>query len=88
MPESELGSLDEKLCYYPRLHRAKNPKLVDIAPVIVPPLAEKEFEIDFLKRTWRFVYRAVSNATANSTSSGTRHPGRTNLRVSFSDGLS
>lgn len=63
VPESELGSLDERLCYYPRFDRAKNPKLVDIAPVIVPPLAEKEFEIDFLKRTWRFVYRAVSNAT-------------------------
>ena len=28
----------------------------------MPPVAEKEFEIDFLKRTWRFVYRAVSNA--------------------------
>jgi hypothetical protein len=60
---SELGSLDKALCYYPRFDRAKNPKLVDVAPTIVPPVAEKEFEIEFLKRTWRFVYRAVSNAT-------------------------
>jgi hypothetical protein len=61
--QSELGSLDKKLCYYPRFDRAKHPKLVDIPPIIVPPLAEKDFKIDFLKRTWRFVYRAVSNAT-------------------------
>lgn len=31
--------------------------------MIVPPVAEKEFEVDFLRRTWRFVYRAVSDAT-------------------------
>lgn len=60
---SEIGSLDKRVCYYPRFDRAKNPKLVDIPPMIVPPVTEKEFEIDFLKRTWRFVYRAVSNAT-------------------------
>ena len=63
MSYQETGSLDAQLCYYPRFDRAKNPKLVDIPPVIVPPLSEKEFDLGFLKRTWRFVYRAVSNAT-------------------------
>lgn len=62
VPPSALGSLDTELCYYPRFDRAKNPKLVDVPPIIVPPVAEKEFAIDFLKRTWRFVYRAISNA--------------------------
>ena len=60
---SQIGSLDQKLCYYPLFDRAANPTLVDIPPMIVPPVAEKDFAVDFLKRTWRFVYRAVSNAT-------------------------
>jgi len=60
---SQIGILDEKLCYYPRFNRAENPKLSDIPPAIVPPLADKQFELDFFKRTWRHVYKAVSDAT-------------------------
>jgi hypothetical protein len=61
--ESQVGNLDDTLCYYPRFDRAENPQLAKIPPVIVPPIATKEFEFDFLKRTWRFIYRAVSDAT-------------------------
>jgi hypothetical protein len=61
--EAKVGKLDDELCYYPRFNRAEHPKLEKVPPVIVPPVAMKEFEFDFLKRTWRFVYRAVSDAT-------------------------
>jgi hypothetical protein len=59
---TKLGILDSDLCYYPRFNRADHPELAKIPPVIVPPVASKEFKFDFLKRTWRFVYRAVSDA--------------------------
>jgi hypothetical protein len=61
--ERKVEALDSTLCYYPRFNFAANPELADIAPVIVPPVADKEFSYEFLKRTWRFVYRAVSDAT-------------------------
>ncbi len=63
VPERELGKLDSELYYYPRFNRAEHPKLKQVPPVIVPPVALKQFELDFLKRTWRYVYRAVSDAT-------------------------
>lgn len=63
VPESKVGRLDHTLCYYPRFNRANYPELLGVAPVIVPPIATKEFESDFLKRVWRHVYRAVSDAT-------------------------
>jgi hypothetical protein len=62
--ESELGKLDEQLCYYPRFNLSEHPKLAEISPVIVPPIAEKDFDdIKFLKRTWRHIFRAVTDAT-------------------------
>ncbi len=61
--DADIGNLDDTLCYYPRFDRAKHPELVEVPPVIVPPIATKQFEFDFLKRTWRFAYRAVSDAT-------------------------
>ena len=61
--ERKVGKLDDELCYYPRFNGAEHPKLEEVPPVIVPPVALKEFEFDFLNRTWRFVYRAVSDAT-------------------------
>jgi hypothetical protein len=60
--DSHVGSFDRVLCYYPRFDRAENPELIEVPPVIVAPVADKEFKYDFLKRTWRFVYRAVSDA--------------------------
>ena len=63
VPEKKVGRLDDELYYYPRFNRAEHPKLKEVPPVIVPPVALKEFGFDFLKRTWRFVYRAVSDAT-------------------------
>jgi hypothetical protein len=59
----EVGNLDSELCYYPKFDRAKHPQLAQIPPVIVPPVASKEFKFGYLKRTWRFVFRAVSDAT-------------------------
>ena len=61
--KAKLGILDSELCYYPRFDRAAIPKLAEIPPLIVPPVASKEFKFEFLKRTWRFVFRAVSDAT-------------------------
>jgi hypothetical protein len=61
--ERKIEALDTTLCYYPRFNFAGNPELARIAPVIVPPVADKKFRYEFLKRTWRFVYRAVSDAT-------------------------
>jgi hypothetical protein len=63
VPEKEMGKLDDQLYYYPRFNRAEHPSLKQVPPLIVPPVALKEFEFDFLKRTWRFVYRAISDAT-------------------------
>jgi hypothetical protein len=61
--KSDIGILDDDLCYYPRFNRAENPRLAEMPPVIIPPVAEKEFEFPFLKRTWRYVFRAVTDAT-------------------------
>lgn len=63
VPERKLGTLDAQICYYPRFDRGEHPKLAEVPPLIVPPVATKEFEFKFLRRTWRFVYRAVTNAT-------------------------
>lgn len=60
--EAEVGNLDSELCYYPKFDRADNSDLARILPVIVPPVASKEFKFEYLKRTWRFVFRAVSDA--------------------------
>lgn len=63
VPEKKFGTLDDQLFYYPRFNRAQHPSLMQVPPSIVPPVALKEFEFAFLKRTWRFVYRAISDAT-------------------------
>lgn len=55
--------LDDVLCYYPEFNRASNPKLAQVAPAIVPPVADKEFQYEFLKKTGRYVFRAVTDAT-------------------------
>ena len=60
---SQVGVLDKSLCFYPRFNRAEVPELAEVPPVIVPPIAAKEFGFNFLERTWRFAYWAVSQAT-------------------------
>lgn len=55
--------LDDGVRLYPKFNFSKHPELANILPVIVPPLATKSFEHDCLKRTWRHIYRAVSDAT-------------------------
>jgi hypothetical protein len=58
-----LGKHDDQIYYYPHFDRGATPALANVAPVIVPPVATKRFEFPFLKRTWRSVFRAVSDAT-------------------------
>lgn len=62
-PKTDTLHLDKELCVFPYFSRATSPKLLDAVPVIVPPVAAKEFKFAFLKKTWRGVYRAVSDAT-------------------------
>jgi len=62
-PTTDTLRLDEELCVFPYFSRAPSPRLLDAVPIIVPPVAAKEFPFAFLKRTWRGVYRAVSDAT-------------------------
>jgi hypothetical protein len=62
-PKTDTLHLDKELCVFPYFSRATSPKLLDVVPIIVPPVAAKEFNFEFLKRTWRGVYRAVSDAT-------------------------
>ena len=62
-PKTDTLHLDKELCVFPYFSRATSPKLLDAVPIIVPPVAAKEFNCEFLKRTWRGVYRAVSDAT-------------------------
>lgn len=55
--------LDSKHVVYPYWDFAEHPEVKDSQPLIVPPVATKEFSVDFLKKTWRGIYRAVSDAT-------------------------
>lgn len=59
----KVGSLDALLCYYPQFNLSETPELSYVPPVIVPPVASKQIELHFLKRVWRDVFRAVSDAT-------------------------
>jgi len=56
-------SLDDTVSVFTRFNFADLPKMAGCTPVIVPPVSAKEFSHKILKRTWRGVYRAVSNAT-------------------------
>lgn len=56
-------TLDRKYVVYPYLDFAEHPQVRNLQPLIVPPLATKEFSADFLKKTWCGIYRAVSDAT-------------------------
>lgn len=58
-----LQSLDDTASVFTRFNFADLPKMAGCTPVIVPPVSAKEFSHRILKRTWRGVYRAVSNAT-------------------------
>jgi hypothetical protein len=60
---SESDELDGTWGVYPRFDFAKDPKLRKSRPLIVPPIAAKEFGVKCLQKTWRSIYRAVSDAT-------------------------
>jgi hypothetical protein len=55
--------IDDKLCVYPNFTLAKYQKMKKQAPVIVPPVFQKDFTEPFFRKTWRRVYKAVSGAT-------------------------
>lgn len=50
------------LCYYPFFRLGKDPDLIKVPPVIVPPIWNKDFRSKFLRDTWVSVYRALSQA--------------------------
>ena len=55
---------DEQIYCYPEVRLDRLRELAEVAPVIVPPVSAKSFdEYPFLKKTWRNVFRAVSDAT-------------------------
>jgi hypothetical protein len=58
-----LRKIDDELSVYPESTLAKHKALKTQPPVIVPPIAMKDFTLPFLRKTWKRVYRAVSQAT-------------------------
>lgn len=61
--EKDVESLSDELCYYPYFDFGKHRDLAEIPPVIVPPVSIKAVQQNFMKRTWRGLYNAVSDAT-------------------------
>jgi hypothetical protein len=59
----DIINLDDSMCVYPFFDFKKNPTLYRRRPIIVPPVAAKDFSFTFLRKTWNSVYRAVSRAT-------------------------
>src|SRR5258708_24810344 len=55
--------LDDEVRLYAHFNFSKHPELSHVQPVIVPPVANKSFEYDCLKKTWRSIYQAVADAT-------------------------
>ena len=55
--------LDKEIRLYPHFNFSKHPELSHVQPVIVPPVADKSFEYECLKKTWRSIYQAVADAT-------------------------
>ena len=55
--------LDAEIGVYPRFNFAEYQELRALLPVIVPPVASKNFDLPFLKKTWKAVYRAISRAS-------------------------
>ncbi len=59
----EAWKLDKEYVVFPYSDFSEYPSVRTLQPLIVPPVASKEFGADFLKATWRGVYRAISDAT-------------------------
>ena len=55
--------LDDEVRLYAHFNFSKHPELSNVQPVIVPPVADKSFEYECLKKTWRSIYQAVADAT-------------------------
>jgi hypothetical protein len=63
MKRGIVQELDDDIAVFTRFNFADLPRMADNTPVIVPPVSTKEFSSEVLRRTWRHVYQAVSNAT-------------------------
>ena len=61
--KGRVQTLDESVSVFTRFDFSEIPEMANCTPVIVPPVAAKDFSHDILKRTWQGVYRAVSRAT-------------------------
>jgi SIR2-like domain len=60
---AEAWKLDNEYVVFPYSDFSEHPSVRTLQPLIVPPVASKEFGADFLKETWRGFYRAISDAT-------------------------
>jgi hypothetical protein len=60
---SALRKIDDELSVYPEFTLAKHKAMKSQTPVIVPPVAIKDFRSPFFQKTWTRVYRVVSQAT-------------------------
>jgi hypothetical protein len=63
MARKALRKIDDELSVYPEFTLAKHKLMSTQPPVIVPPIAQKDFKPPFFRQTWKRVYRAVSRAT-------------------------
>ena len=59
----EFSPLDKRLAVFNHFDFKEKPELAKLLPVIVPPLSAKEFKHVALRRTWRAIFRALSQAT-------------------------
>jgi hypothetical protein len=55
--------IDDELCVYPEFSLAKHRSMKGQAPVIVPPVSQKDFTPPFFRETWKRIYKMVSAAT-------------------------
>jgi hypothetical protein len=62
MPKQSVRNIDDEIAVYPEFTLAKHQKMKRPAPVIVPPVYQKDFALPFLQNTWKRTYRAVSAA--------------------------
>ena len=58
-----LRKIDDEISVYPESTLAKHKAMRTQTPVIVPPIAMKDFTPQFFRQTWKRIYRKVSLAT-------------------------
>lgn len=59
----EFANVDNRIAALNHFDFKQKPELAKLLPIIVPPMSVKEFGHLALKRTWRSIFRATSQAT-------------------------